>query len=141
MDMHQKFICDKLKTSGWDFVKYYENSSSLISGYSEPIILAAQQYLEFHITKLEVSVILLVPYVDYMNKKLNLLSVYNVIGIVEKNRTAFLNSLKSEYGSALSCHVDDKERTNFSVKLGCYDNDGMFILINASCGLSSGVYT
>ncbi|CAH8436192.1 unnamed protein product [Heterobilharzia americana] len=117
MNICQKSVCDKLRVSGWNFIKCYEDSTNLIPNCTQPLILTAYQYLDIDETKLEVAVILMTPLVDYSNQKFNLLNMHSIIETIEQNRSIFLNELHSEYGSVLKCDVHDDSKTNFSVKL------------------------
>ncbi|CAH8442097.1 unnamed protein product [Schistosoma margrebowiei] len=73
----------------------------------------------------------------FSNKTLDFLSLHSMIETVEQNRDGFLKEVSHEYRSFSNFDIYDSKTTSFSVKLGCYENDGMFMLINASSGLSS----
>ncbi|KAH8855531.1 hypothetical protein EWB00_007007 [Schistosoma japonicum] len=137
MELCQKYIVDKLKDSGWNYVKWYDNSTNLVPGYTKPLILIAQQYSNIDGFKLEVAVILMIPLVDYSKTALDIFGLYDTIKSVERNRDSFLKELIYEHKLLPNCDIYDCKTTSFSVKLGCYESDGMFILLNASSGLLS----
>ncbi|CAH8434705.1 unnamed protein product [Schistosoma turkestanicum] len=139
MDLYQRSICDKLKSSGWDYIKWYADATKLMPDYTGALILAAQQCSNVDVViKLKVAVILMIPLIDYSKRTLNFLNLHNIISTVEQKRDDFLKELYHEYKPFPNCDVYDCKTTSFSVKLGCYESDGMFILMNASSGLSSG---
>ncbi|CAH8483298.1 unnamed protein product [Schistosoma bovis] len=89
------------------------------------------------VIKLKVAVVLMIPLIDFSNKTFDFLSLHSMIETVEQNRDGFLKEVFHEYRSFSNFDIYDSKTTSFSVKLGCYENDGMFMLINASSGLSS----
>ncbi|CAH8441113.1 unnamed protein product [Schistosoma haematobium] len=137
MDFRQKPIFHKLKSSGWDYIKWYADSTKLVPGCTNPLILAAQQCPNMDVIKLKVAVLLMIPLIDFSNKTFDFLSLHSMIETVEQNRDGFLKEVFHEYRSFSNFDIYDSKTTSFSVKLGCYENDGMFMLINASSGLSS----
>lgn len=137
MDFCQKSIFHKLKSSGWDYIKWYADSAKLVPGCTNPLILAAKQYSNVDVVKLKVAVVLMIPLIDFSKKNVDILSLHSMIETVEQNRVGFLEEVFHEHKSSPNFDIYDSKTTSFSVKLGCYENDGMFMLINAASGLSS----
>ncbi|CAH8483282.1 unnamed protein product [Schistosoma bovis] len=100
-------------------------------------IQQTQQCPNMDVIKLKVAVVLMIPLIDFSNKTFDFLSLHSMIETVEQNRDGFLKEVFHEYRSFSNFDIYDSKTTSFSVKLGCYENDGMFMLINASSGLSS----
>ncbi|KAK4473044.1 hypothetical protein MN116_004236 [Schistosoma mekongi] len=110
-----KTICYYFKqnSAGWDYVKWYDNSTNLIPGYTKPLVLIAQQCSDIHGFKLEVAVILMISLVDYSKTALDILNLHSTIKSVERNRDSFLKELSCEHKSLPNCDIYDCKTTSF----------------------------
>ncbi|CAI2723091.1 unnamed protein product [Schistosoma spindalis] len=117
MDFYQKSIFHKLKSSGWDYIKWYADSAKLVPGCTIPLILAAQQCSSMDVIKLKVAVVLMIPLIEFSKKTFDLLSLHSMIETVEQNRDGFLKEVFHEYRSFTNFDIYDSKTTSFSVKL------------------------